>query len=302
MKSTRLPLLTVSVLALAGTRPTVATAAEAVASDAVAVVASLSGRASVRVGAQPARDVVLFDWLPKGSVLETAKGGRLLLAFATGKRFEVGEGAKATLADDGFAAQSGPVKAAASVPPLPRLAPVAEGSLPTSAAGVVRIRGSRIAGLYPRAGTRVLHHRAVLRFTPVAGVERYRVDVEDDTGTSVFHAESDGAPVAVPPTVLKPAASYYWRVRGLAAVGAAPRGDEEFETLSASQAQARATVAEALEASEDADSLALLSAVDQSLGLLFEAQQDLRAALVRSPDHAGLRAALTHVEAEIGGR
>ncbi|MGH9888850.1 MAG: hypothetical protein ACREBE_25180 [bacterium] len=270
--------------------------------EAVAVVASLAGHVSVRTGEKAAREAALFDWLPRGAIVETASGSRVLLAFANGKRFDLGAGARATLAQDGLAVQSGPVSSLPAVPPLPRLATVAAGAVSDTTAGVVRIRGTRLSGLYPRAGTRVLHERATLRFAPVAGVERYRVDVEDEAGAPVFHAESDSGIVSIPPGMLKPSTHYYWRVRGLLAVGAAPRGEEEFETLDAGQAAGWTSLADVLRRSGDADSLALLSAVDRSLGLLFEAQADLRAALARSPEQAGLRDALAGVENEMGGR
>ena len=118
----------------------------------VAVVVSLTGEASIQAPASaPTRPLLRFEWLPSGATIAVGTGSTLVLAFADGSRRELLANARASLGDKGLASSEGSVRELASLPPLPDLPPLAADS-GVSRAGAVRIRGLRIAGLYPREG------------------------------------------------------------------------------------------------------------------------------------------------------
>jgi CHAT domain-containing protein/Tfp pilus assembly protein PilF len=107
----------------------------------VAIVYWMTGEAR-RLEPGPSREPLrLFDRLPAGATFEVAAGSRLALAFATGKRYEISGPARATLGQRDLAARAGGVRALPAVPPLPRLAPIAEDDDPGPGAGAVRLRG-----------------------------------------------------------------------------------------------------------------------------------------------------------------
>jgi hypothetical protein len=265
------------------------------AEPATAIVAGISGPASVRVGTEPPRALRPYEWLPPGAQLEVPAGSHVTLAFADGSRSELTGAASGRLGASGLAASSGSVRALGRVPPLPRVSPIA-GETRASRAGAVRIRGTRIDGLYPRGGWASLAEETRLRFAPVNGASRYRVEVEDESGKSVFAAETGAEAVAVSSGVLKPGERYYWRVKTLDRAGAVARGEAEFVTLSAENSALRLGLRKSAALGDDAAGLALLAGIDRGLGLLFEARDGFRRALAAAPDDAGLRHALEELE------
>jgi len=269
--------------------------AAAAPSPAVAVVVSLTGEASVQTAASaPSRPLLRFEWLLPDAKITVGMGSTVVLAFADGSRRELLGGARARLGAKGLVSTSGAVRELPSLPPLPDLPPLAADSA-ASRAGAVRIRGLRIAGLYPRDGWSVPADSAALGFEPVPAAGRYRVTVEDEAGATVLEAEVDQPRVAVAAGTLKPGARYYWRVRTLGAGGAAYRGEAEFATLDAESAARRARLGEALRG-EGAAGLALLAEIDRGLGLVREARDELRSALEDAPADAAVREALERLE------
>jgi hypothetical protein len=271
-----------------------ATAAAAGGAPPVAIVYSLSGSAWIQDTSRARHEAERFGWLSADAAVEVGPDSTLLLAFVNGARYELGPGARASLSSEGtLRAPSGPVRALASVPPLPRLAPLTE--RPPARAGALRIRGARIEGLYPHQDASALPDQAVLSFEPLPGSTGYKVQVEDDVGNAVFSAETQTPSILVSPGVLRPGSRYHWTVRSLG--GLAPgRGDADFETASTETLAARESLRCSLQELGDAASLALLAEVDASLGLLKEARQGFRAALDQSPGDATLQAALARVE------
>ncbi len=271
-----------------------ATAAAAGGGEPVAIVYSLSGSAWIQSAPGARQKAERFAWLSADASVEVGADSTLLLAFVSGSRYELGPGARASLSSEGtLRAPSGPVRTLASVSPLPRLAPLAE--RPPARAGALRIRGARIGGLYPHQDASALPEQAVLSFEPLPGSSGYKVQVEDESGNAVFSAETQTASILVSPGVLRPGSRYHWTVRSLGGM-AAGRGDADFETASADTLAAREALRRSLPGGGDAASLALLAEVDASLGLLKEAHQGFRAALLQSPDDATLQAALARVE------
>ena len=268
--------------------------------DEVAIIYGLTGQAFVKTGsAAERRPAQRFEWLPAEAEIEVGEGATLLLAFASGTRYELRGGSKAALSASGaFRSSSGPVKALASVSPLPRLESFAADTRQGGRAGALRIRGSRIDGLYPRDPASVLPHESILLFEPLPGTLRYKVQVEDEVGNAVFDAEVSAASVVVSPGVLKPGGRYHWTVRSL---GGAPsaRGEADFSVLSAESLAAREELRRSLEGLADPASLALLAEVDSRLGLFLEAQRGFRAAIAKSPADATLQTALEKIERQI---
>jgi hypothetical protein len=269
-------------------------AAAARAEEAVAIVAELAGRATVRIHGA-ASEARLFEWLPAGAVVDTAAASSVTLAFASGQRRKMGPSARATLGSSGLASSSGPVAELPPIPPLPKVAPLAPEARPGPRAAALRIRGPRIAGLYPRAEAAALSDEAVLRFAPVPGAASYRVEVEDEEGATVFAVEVDAPSVHVSPGVLGPGTRYSWVVRTVRGSHPPARGAAEFVTLAAGVVERRAALRRAA-GTDDPSSVALLAEIDRELGLLVEARDSFRAALAAAPDNDGIRDALQRVE------
>jgi hypothetical protein len=266
----------------------------------VAIVCALTGTASLTVPAEQRTTALrLFDWLRPGSIVEIAPDSSLTIVFSNGVRYELGGTARATTGTNTLDSSSGPVRQLEPVPPLPRLAPIAEGARTGPRYAAIRIRGGTIGKLYPDLGAATLAESTVLRFDPVPDASRYRVDVQTESGVSVFQVETQSPAVSVSPGILKPGEKYYWDVRTLDRIGQAARGAAEFVTLTEEAANARAVLKRSLERADDVASLALLAEVDRGLGLLIEAREQFREALKRYPGDAGLRHTLDRLEQQL---
>jgi len=261
------------------------------ADDAVAVIASLDGEAFVTVSGRDA-PAHAFDWLSAGSQVKTARGARLVVAFRSGRRYELGQLSSAALAAGGLTRTTGSVRELAKFPPMPTVAPIAGQLQASSRLAAIRVRGARpVSSLYPRDGATVLADTPVLRFAPLDGVASYQVDLADASGRIVWHTETAAAEVAVPAGVVKPGASYLWSVRAEVDEGGGPRGSAGFVALSAELASQRAAFRAAVTGSSP-DSLVLLAGVDSSLGLLAEARDELRQAAKTSSHPEEIRVLL----------
>jgi hypothetical protein len=106
------------------------------------------------------------------------------------RRTSFGEAAKVTLGSSSLATTFEKVRPLEAVPPLPKIAPITESARAGARTGGVRIRGGTIAGLYPNDGAATLTESTVLRFTPVPDDSRYSVEVETDSGTMLFQAQT----------------------------------------------------------------------------------------------------------------
>jgi hypothetical protein len=268
-----------------------------------AIISALSGEASVIMpGDPPKKPLHLFDWLPAGSMLEVGANSRLIIAFSNGSRYQMEAGAKGTLAGGALKALTGTVRALPAFPPMPRLAAIGRAAQAGAKSGAVRIRGDRalqIRNLYPRADTAALPDETTLLFSPVRESARYKVELEDELGRSVFSAEIESASLTVPSGILKPGARYYWRVRTVEIVGPAARGESEFATLAPEEINKRAALKAGLREKGDAESLALLAEIDRRLGLLLEARNEFREALSKSPSDQTLRRMLEEIEKQL---
>jgi hypothetical protein len=268
--------------------------------EAVAVVSALSGTASRTTPPETEKENLrLFDWLPEGCVIQLDEGSRLTLAFADGSRFELDEKTEATIAADGPKVIIGTSTPLESVPPMPRLAAISRGQDPGARSAAIRLRGRRIRGLYPRAGTVTLAENTVLSFEPVGNARQYKVELENESGRTIFEVETESSSLKVPSGILRPGARYFWSVRTIEMIGTSVRGQSEFSTLSAEVVQERSALRESLVKEADADSLALLAEVDRRLGLIAEARDGFKAALDKSPTNEGIRRALEEIEKQL---
>jgi hypothetical protein len=264
--------IVVALVALAVASPSALRASDSTA--AVALVASLSGTVSATTpGADVSHPLQLFDWLAPGTKLRVADVGSVVLAFSSGKRWQIGPGARVNIGATAVEAVSGQLVELPAVGPLPAAARLAAEAQPGARSGALRIRGNQVVDLYPRTGVVALPDHASLRFRPVPGATGYRVAIEDEVGAVVFQAEARDSPVAVSPGVLKPGSRYRWTVRALGPSIAA-RGEEELVTLDAG--------------------------VDRGLGLLREACDGVSKALAAAPADDALRAALAQLERDLG--
>jgi len=237
----------------------------------VAIVAGLSGQATVRANGEVARTLRLFDRLEAGATIETGDDSVVVLVFRGGERAQIGRGSRGRVEATRIAPLQGTVTALASVSPVPLVAPVRAAGTTITA---VRIRAGGIAVRGPAHGVTTRPDHTVLYFDPVAAAARYEVEIEAPDATVVYRTESDASQVAVPAGVLQAGSDYRWRVRTRGATGFALSGEGHFSTLSYEAGTARERLRASLATIDGA--AALLAEVDWTLGLWPEALEGFR--------------------------
>jgi hypothetical protein len=258
----------------------------------VAIVCFLQGKASAQEAGQPEpKDLRLFDWIGPGSAVETGPGAKLVIAFSTGDRYELGERTAVVLGKVELSSQSGPVKKLEPVSVMPQVISLTGEIKPGSRLGGIRLRSSKktISNLYPNEGDAVLADRAVLTFDPLPKIEKYRVEIEDEQGRDLFSAETSVPRVAVSPGIIKPGTTYYWQVRALEKDELSTVSYAAFVTATDEEAAlwelCRAQVAK----STDAANLLLLARVEMAIGLRRESCDTLKEALAFSRENEEIR-------------
>ncbi len=272
--------------------------------NSAAIVASLSGSATVQSPGSPAKVAVSrMDWLSEGATVEVGTGSRAVLILSNGRRFELSQGAKAMLTANSAPKITGPVRELPALPPIPKPAAVVAEAAPTP--GAPRVRGpvDISDSLYPRAGMVALPDKVSLRFKAVPNATSYRVALENDGGDSLLNVTTESTEIAVPAGTIEAGARYHWRVRAMRSGVAIGAGTAEFTTLSAENALQRAEFAGALGPTDnDPATLALLAQVDLRLGLVAEACDEFNAALQQKPDDVTLQRTLNACESSRNGR
>lgn len=271
-------------------------AAEQASVSPVAIVSHMTGTASVTAGPGPAVALKPYDWIPPDATIEVATKSSVTIVLVSGKRFELPESTRASIRADRVSPVAGTVRLLDPLPALPAIAPIAKSAQTRGDAAAIRIRGERISHLYPAGQAAALADRTVLRFEPVAGAAKYKVEVEDERGARVAEFETSEPAVAVSAGVLAPGRSYYWRVSSLDSAGSPARGAAQFVTLSEQNAVARRALRSELENTGDPSSLALLAEIDRALGLMWEARETLQEAARKAPDDSDIRRALERIE------
>ena len=281
--------------------PLAALAQDRHAPEAVAVVTSVSGDVTASVPPDKKFPVHLFDWLLAGSTIESGASSKLTLVFADGRRYEVPEKSRVSLSIAGLKSLAGSVHSLEAVPPMPRLVAVAASRV-GARSGAIRLRqGSDLhfRALYPNANSLTLPDNTMLRYAPIEGASRYRIELEDESGKTVFDAETQLLAVAVPAGILHPGSHYYWKVRTIGRMGPSVRGESDFATLGEEDIQRRSAVRAVLEKEGDVQSLALMAEIDRRLELLVEARDGFQAALAKAPEDTELQKALAEVDAQL---
>ena len=268
--------------------------------NSVAVVASLSGSATVRSPARPAKAAVSsLDWLSEGMTLEVGPGSQAVLILVNGHRYQLAAGAQMTLTANGVPKLTGAARELSPLPPIPSPAAIVAESAPTS--GAVRVRGdAEVSDLYPRAGIVVLPDNVTLRFKAFPKAGSYRVTLENDGADNLLNVTTETTGISVPAGTLEAGAHYRWRVQALRAGIPIAVGRAEFDALSAENVLQRMEFASALgDQNRDASTLALLAQVDLRLGLVAEACDELSEALKQKPGDAALQRALDAARAQL---
>ena len=269
--------------------------------DSVAIVESLAGQASVQSPDSHARAPVAgLEWLTAGATIQVGAKSTVVVILLNGHRYELASGAQATIAAEALTNTRGSIRELKPLPPLPQLAPMVDDSIATSAA--VRVRGaSEIRNLYPREGMAALADSATLTFSSIPEARTYEVDLTDQLGERIARYSTAETSLKISAGTLRPGAHYSWRVRAIGPIGVVGQGTASFITISEQDVERRAEFARALEELGPVRSSALLGDLDLHLGLLYEAQQELEAALRRKPDHA-IQHALELVHAALAER
>jgi hypothetical protein len=267
--------------------------------ESAALVYALTGPATVRISpAATPRPLNLFEWLPESAeIATTTPGSRVAVAFWSGNRYELKAKGQARVAHLSLEATSGNVTRLPQVPNMPNFEPLAD-EKPGDRPGATRLRAEPIRHLYPARPAIALADSVTLRFEPAAAA-RYQVRIENDDGSTAYETQTASAQVVVPPAALRPGNRYFWTVRTVTAAGWSLYGSAEFRTLDADRVRDRDGFRKALGDPPDASSLALMAVVDRRLGLLAEAQAELRAAVQLSPGDAELARALADVTRQI---
>jgi hypothetical protein len=265
---------------------------------AVAVVKSLSGEASaVPSGSQTSSAIHALDFLESGVRIEVHAKSTMTLILRSGRAYELGAGAKATVDKDALSVSNPPVRDLNRLPPMPQIAALPKNASDTSGAAPIR-GGTIVKGLYPHRAPVIASH-VKLSFAPVADALNYSVIVEDEIGNILLRVTTPLATVEVPADALEPGSSYAWRVRAFAASGVVGEGSAEFVTITKDELDRRAAFAEAVNAEGDAMGLALMAGVDREIGLLADACDEFEAALRLRPSDPGLEHALATARASL---
>jgi hypothetical protein len=269
------------------------------ADDGSAIVSELRGSATVREDGKPERVVQLYDWVAERATLSVAKRSRVVLVLATGERFELAENARVTILRSGLPI-SPTVRMLPAVSPIPVVPPIASSTeggsgtnaMPRAVSAAVRIRGSSFGNLYP-SGNTTIADQTTLRFDGPKAASTFRITVNDEKGTPIFDAKTGEGHVVVPPGVLQADRTYAWSVT-VADDSVSAEAEATFQTLPASTVDARGSFVASLR-NDSVRDLALLARIDERLGLLNEARDELSAAAKQAPDDRQLRRMLARL-------
>ena len=261
----------------------------------VAIVCFLEGKAwIVEPGEEERSEIFLFDWIKIGAIVETDSEAKLTLAFSSGDRYEIEGKSKLTIGENAFTDKTGSIKELKPVPVMPQIASISLEARPGSRLGGIRLRGPKriVSGLYPSEEATVIADDAILTFEPLEGVERYRIEIEDEWGNNIFSLETGSPKVIASPGVLKPGANYYWEVRTLEKDKPSTVSYAAFATVSEVHALTRSAFKEQSYRTKDGPNLLLLAQLEMAIGLRKEACETLKTALALFPDNSEIKKAI----------
>jgi len=271
-------------------------------SEPVAIVCYLSGKATVTMPPDnKLKELQLFERLKAGSEIETKSDSKVILIFFTGTQYEINEQTKATVEQKELKAEKGSIKNLQSIAAMAQIAPIANEENPGKRTAAIRIRSEHRKGLellkpYPSDGTTVLSNNAILSFKPVEGIKKYKVDVEDEMGNSIFSLETSSTTITISPHILKDGVIYYWRVRSLDQEKPSIHAEAIFGTVSTENVKLRTNLMLQVEKQQDIALLMLLAETDHNLGLKKEACDELKIAISKAPNNPALKQVRSHFE------
>lgn len=259
------------------------------------VVVALRGAATATPAGGVPTALTGIDWIADGAVLATRDGAELTIALRDGSRYRLGALARAKVSVRALSETSGPVETLGAISPIPDVAPLSrpvQGQL-----GAVRIRSAVLRGLYPATPYTSLADATTLSFeAPPEGAEA-RVEIEDETGETLFETRTKAGSLRLPAGILRPGARYFWRVRTIGRSGPAAHGTAEFETLPYEVALSRDRLAGTV-SPLDAGAITLAAEVDRQLGLLREAREGFAKVLALEPGNERVSRAAAELAAE----
>ena len=271
-------------------------------SDPVAIICYIEGKAAVKSPSDAKlNELQLFDRLQTGTEIETASKSNVIITFFTGTQYEINELTKVTIEQNEIKSSKGSFKKLKAISAMPKIAPIAKDENPGKRAAAIRIRSGYAEGMdllnpYPRNGATVLANSAILSFKRVEGIIKYKVEVEDELGNSIFSVITASNEIAISPQIFKDGSPYYWRVRTLDPQKPSVHAEAMFETVNAENARLRTLLQQKVEKEPDISLFMLLAEVDHNLGLIKESCAELKAAIAQSPDNPILQQTLTHFE------
>jgi hypothetical protein len=255
------------------------------ANVAIAVVVDLNGEASLMTSSGDGTAIKLkrFDRLRLNDTITTTDEARVIVAFMSGFRFEIGTNAEVDVKGDQLRPKRGKIKKLKPVATGPAIQAIPASSRPGHRSGAIRIRsaavwGGEVRNLYPRDGASIRSDHAVLTFDPLSAVEKYRIDIEDEMGESIFAVETTSLEIEIPAGILKPANEYYWRVRSSGRPSLGGQGEALFVTMTTEQLTGLKEISTQLQEEKTLASFLLLAEVDRSLGMFREACGELHKA------------------------
>jgi hypothetical protein len=174
---------------------------------------------------------------------------------------------------------------------MPNLDAISWESIPGSRLGGIRLRGNKkfITGLYPGEGATSLAEETVITFESLEGIEKYRVEIEDEWGTKVFSVETESPRIIVSPGVLSPGANYYWQVQTLDKDMPSSVSYEGFSTIKEENARILKAFRASISNSKDGIDLLLQSRIEAALGLKREMCASLKVALKFFPENKEIK-------------
>jgi hypothetical protein len=269
--------------------------------EAAAIVAFLSGTALVSAPAGRQVPMHAFDWVLDNSTLEFKRDTRAILVLLDGHRYVIEGPARAIALSHSIQKINGAVRELPQLPPLPKMAGIAGQSSDSSESAVTSVRLIIVVrGMFPRDPFRTLPDSTTFGFDPEHKASEYQITLADRSGSVLFQTRSHATMLRVPPGLLKPGERYVWRVKALGGFGNEIAMQAYFTTLDRKNLEQRQRIAQLL--SGDADSLTVLAAIDQKLGLLGNTADEIRAAMKLASHPEAYRMQLRNIEKDLYGR
>lgn len=238
-------------------------------SDEIAIVKCVEGNALFRrPDSQHSQTVKPLQWHVVGTRIETGSQSQLDLVFLNGSQMRLMADSIACLTESGLSLKKGQL-AAVDSHGKPMVAPIANGDQTPDYSGVVRIRSTGLAFLYPFANATVLADHPVIAVQTKPTGLLYDLQIENGQGRLVYQIRSSLQKPQIPSTILAPDNQYYIRVRPVHPRISYSWFESPFKTLSRKNEVKRIGLKDALDLTNPSD-LYFAAIVDRGMGLYWE--------------------------------